>query len=223
MAGYSNATVDSLVFQAAAEPSPSQLTSDYTAITQAMYDNYTDIWSVVPTAFAFSSVFLHGVVQNPMASAEPWAMLLNTQWAHNPTNVTNPLGRHAVTFTETGLPSDTNWSVTVNDTEHSATTSSILFNESNGRYSFTVGSVAGYSATPLSGEVTVNGVNTTQAIVFNSTSTGGGGFLGLSGAQGYLLLGFLVAAVAVVVAVVVYRASRGRKKASPAPPPPGSS
>jgi hypothetical protein len=50
-------------------------------MTNAMYYNYTDIWLVVPTAFAVYSSHLQGVIQNPMASAEPFAFMFNTQWA----------------------------------------------------------------------------------------------------------------------------------------------
>jgi ABC-type transport system substrate-binding protein len=80
MAGYSNATVDSLVYMAAAESNPANLTADYTTMTQLMYNNYTDIWMVVPTSFAVYATNLHGVIINPMGSAEPYAILLNTQW-----------------------------------------------------------------------------------------------------------------------------------------------
>jgi peptide/nickel transport system substrate-binding protein len=84
MSHYANATVDGLALSAAATSSPMKLRADYATITQAMYENYTDIWLVVPKAFAFYSPFLNGVIQNPMASAEPSAMLFNTQWAKNP-------------------------------------------------------------------------------------------------------------------------------------------
>ncbi len=81
MSGYSNATMDSLVYQAAADSNSTNLTADYTTMTNLMYQNYTDIWLVVPEAVAVYSIYLHGVVQNPMASAEPFALLFNTQWA----------------------------------------------------------------------------------------------------------------------------------------------
>ena len=80
MAGYDNGTVDQLVYQAAAESNPANLTADYTTMTQYMYNNYTDIWLVVPTSFAVYTTNLHGVIINPMGSAEPYAILLNTQW-----------------------------------------------------------------------------------------------------------------------------------------------
>jgi len=80
MAGYSNATVDSLIYTAAGESNPVNLTADYTAIETAMYYNYTDIWTVVPTSFAVYTSNLHGVIINAMGSAEPYQILFNTQW-----------------------------------------------------------------------------------------------------------------------------------------------
>ncbi len=43
-------------------------------MTSLMYNDYSDIWLVVPTAFAVYTSSVHGFVQNPMASAEPFAM-----------------------------------------------------------------------------------------------------------------------------------------------------
>ncbi|HTT45744.1 MAG TPA: ABC transporter substrate-binding protein [Thermoplasmata archaeon] len=80
MSGYANASVDENITLAAAESDSATLTMEYTNITNAMYYNYTDIWLVVPTAFAVYSTNLHGVIENPMASAEPYAFLFNTQW-----------------------------------------------------------------------------------------------------------------------------------------------
>lgn len=80
MSQYANSTMDTLVYQAAAESNPANLTSDYTQMTSLMYQNYTDIWLVVPTSFAVYSTHLHGFLQNPMASAEPFAIGFNTDW-----------------------------------------------------------------------------------------------------------------------------------------------
>jgi peptide/nickel transport system substrate-binding protein len=81
MSQYNNATVNGLVYSAAADSNATNLTIDYTNMTQTMYDNYTDIWLVVPTSFAVYSNQLQGVIENPMASAEPFSLLFNTQWA----------------------------------------------------------------------------------------------------------------------------------------------
>ena len=80
MAGYANQTVDNLTYLAAAESNPVNLTADYSTITSLMYYNYTDIWMVVPTSFAVYASNVHGVIINPMGSAEPYAIQLNTQW-----------------------------------------------------------------------------------------------------------------------------------------------
>jgi peptide/nickel transport system substrate-binding protein len=80
MAGYANATVDNDTYLAASDSNPADLTSYYSNMTQLMYDNYSEIWLVVPTSFAVYSSNLQGYVQNPMASAEPFAIGFNTQW-----------------------------------------------------------------------------------------------------------------------------------------------
>ncbi len=80
MSAYANATMDNLTLQAAADHNPANLTSEYTQMTQMMYQNYTDAWLVVPTAFAVYNPSLQGIVQNPMASAEPYELTFNTQY-----------------------------------------------------------------------------------------------------------------------------------------------
>jgi peptide/nickel transport system substrate-binding protein len=81
MSGYNNATVNNLTYAAASDTNVANLTSDYTQMTQLMYNNYTDIWMVVPTAFAVFNSALNGYIQNPMASAEPYALCFNTMSA----------------------------------------------------------------------------------------------------------------------------------------------
>ncbi len=48
-----------------------------------------------------------------------------------------------VTFTETGLSAGTMWSVTLNGSLESSTTTSIVFVEVNNTYSFNVSAVSG--------------------------------------------------------------------------------
>ncbi len=78
---------------------------------------------------------------------------------------------YSVTFTETGLPSGTSWSVTLNGTAGGSTSSTIQFTEPNGTYSYTVGTVPGYTAAPPSGALTVDGANVDQGITFTSSAT----------------------------------------------------
>jgi YVTN family beta-propeller protein len=76
--------------------------------------------------------------------------------------------RYPVTFTESGLPPTTSWSVTFNSTVNSSTTTTIGFTSIDGSYSFSVGSVPGYTASPASGPLTVSGGPASQAILFTA-------------------------------------------------------
>ena len=77
---------------------------------------------------------------------------------------------YAVTFTESSLPGGAAWSVTLGGTTRSASApASIGFSEPNGTYSFTVGTVAGYTSSPSSGSVTVSGAAVTEAITFRAS------------------------------------------------------
>ena len=75
---------------------------------------------------------------------------------------------HKVTFTQSGLPAGTKFSVTFNGQTLSTTSNSVTFNNipEGGTYSYTVGSVTGYTSSPSSGSITVNG-NTNQKITFS--------------------------------------------------------
>ena len=132
-----------------------------------------------------------------------------------------PPGQYSVVFSETGLPTGTNWSVMVGSTTHTSTGSTISFAEVNGTYPYTIGAVAGYTANPASGSVKVIGTAASQSITFTSSTSSGKtnptiGFLGFSGYDGYFLL---IVIAALVVAVVVIALTR-RRKAKLAPPPP---
>lgn len=79
-------------------------------------------------------------------------------------------GYYEVTFLERGLPNGAVWQVTLGGTALSTPVSAILFPEMNGTYNFTVRELAGYSASPSSGTVTVAGAApATIWIQFNST------------------------------------------------------
>jgi len=66
-----------------------------------------------------------------------------------------PFTLYVVRFTETGLPSGTAWSVTLNGYTQTTTHATMVFYEPTGAYAFTVGAVPGYTATPSSGAVDV--------------------------------------------------------------------
>ncbi|MEM3907806.1 MAG: hypothetical protein QXZ17_13275, partial [Nitrososphaerota archaeon] len=77
---------------------------------------------------------------------------------------------YTVEFTQTGLPSGTLWSVTLNGTTESSTSTSISFSEPNGTYSYAIGSVKGFSVSLPSGTITVNGASQTVNVYFKPTS-----------------------------------------------------
>ena len=49
-----------------------------------------------------------------------------------------------VTFAESGLPSATSWSVTLNGSQHTSTTTTITFTEPNGTYNYTITGISGW-------------------------------------------------------------------------------
>ncbi len=71
-----------------------------------------------------------------------------------------------VGFVETGFPSGTTWSVTLEGTIRASSTSEIKFQEFNGSYSFSILSLIGFTMTPNSGTIIVNGSNLEVAIRF---------------------------------------------------------
>ena len=129
-----------------------------------------------------------------------------------PTTITF-MPMYPVTFTETGLPSGTNWTVTLNGTPQASTTSTIVFLEVNGSYAFSVRSVAGYNAVLTGGSVFVKGAAFRVSVPFMSTA-GVPQFLGMPADQGYALLGGIIAVV-IVVGVVVALLIRRRGKTPP--------
>jgi YVTN family beta-propeller protein len=87
----------------------------------------------------------------PVATTVPWSRVT-----------------YGVAFSETGLPSGTTWSVTLNGTENSSTSATIVASEPNGTYPFLVGHVAGYTQSLSSGNVVVSGTNVTKAVAFTA-------------------------------------------------------
>ena len=82
-----------------------------------------------------------------------------------------PVGHYNLTFTESGLSSGTPWSVTVSGSTQTSSGTAIILSEPNGTYSFSVGAVTGYTASPATGSVVVNGAATSQTIVFAPVPT----------------------------------------------------
>ena len=72
-----------------------------------------------------------------------------------------------VTFVETGLPSNTSWSISLNGAVKNSTTSAISFSEPNGTYDYSIGAVTGYTTSSAGGSVIVNGSSAQVNITFS--------------------------------------------------------
>lgn len=79
-----------------------------------------------------------------------------------------PPERFPVTFHETGLSPGTSWSVDLNGTTLSGSSTSLATTEPNGTYPFSVPAVQGHNASPSSGQVHVEGNAVTTQIAFSA-------------------------------------------------------
>jgi hypothetical protein len=98
---------------------------------------------------------------------------------------------YVVTFTESGLPTGTNWNVTVRGVTENSTTNTITFNEGNGTYGYRVGAETGFAYTKSPSLVHVLGGPASALVTFHSRS-GLPGLLLVEGSMssgGTLLLG----------------------------------
>ncbi len=120
------------------------------------------------------------------------------------------LSSYYITFTESGLPSGKSWSVTFNGTNVSATAASMKFIKGNGTYSFTVGTVSGYTASPSNGSMGVNGKNTTKTIAFSAVkkSKSTAPIFGLSPLEFYGIIGTVVVIAAIGSVIGIMKRKR---------------
>jgi len=76
---------------------------------------------------------------------------------------------YAVTFSESGLPTGTDWAVTVGSTTVSSVTPTVILYLANGSYSYDLNAVPGYRANVSSGTITVTGAPVTVKVRFSVT------------------------------------------------------
>jgi len=131
-----------------------------------------------------------------------------------------PPGKFALTFTETGLPGGSDWSVTIGaTTEYSNGGNVVSFQEANGTFSYQVGPVSGFAATPSTGSVLLSGAARNVEVTFSTTAGSASSTGGLTTLDWAILA--VVALLFVIAALVVLsRRARGR---SPPPYPPADS
>ena len=82
MSEYANSTMDNLVVTAAGEANATLASQDYAQMTQMMYQNYTNIWLVIPTQFEVYNVQLHGIYLNPEGAVNPFQFEYNQDYAY---------------------------------------------------------------------------------------------------------------------------------------------
>ena len=125
------------------------------------------------------------------------------------TQVKVTVRKYTITFSESGLPSGTSWSVTLNGTKESSTTDTISFSEPNGSYSYSVSNVTGYSVSPSLGSITVKSGSVSKPITYTviSTPTGKSSPSGISNTELYGIIGAVVV-LAVMGTVVTFLRKR---------------
>ncbi|MFG1530621.1 MAG: hypothetical protein AAFA34_05045, partial [Thermoplasmata archaeon] len=100
--------------------------------------------------------YAYRVVPTPGWSASPASGTVTVQGSGVQIGLLFARVVYSVTFTETGLPSGTNWSVVVNGTRLSTTGPSLTGSLPNGSYPYRVVGVAGYSTAEYAGTIAVN-------------------------------------------------------------------
>ncbi len=80
---------------------------------------------------------------------------------------------YTVTFSESGLPAGTDWSVALGTGAPAVGSTSTFLNltEPNGSYPFAIGGASGYAAAPSGGTVQVDGANVSEPIAFSENGT----------------------------------------------------
>jgi Thermopsin/Periplasmic copper-binding protein (NosD) len=122
---------------------------------------------------------------------------------------------YTITFTESGLPAGTTWSVTIGTVTHTSTNATITFQEPNGMYSYTIGAVSGYTASASSGTVTLSGAPTTESVTFTSSGPSTSSSSGLSTLE-WALIGIVIAIIVIALIVALVMRGRGGSKAGAA-------
>ncbi len=111
------------------------------------------------------------------------------------------------------------WTILLNGSTFGSTSAGIVVPLSNGSYAFVVGGVQGFSPTPPSDSILVNGSNVAVSVVFSADSGGGGtGTSALGGSWLEPVLVTLGVGILLVMAVAAFLQWRRSKQPSPPPP-----
>lgn len=114
-------------------------------------------------SYSFTTAAVAGYVESPAAGV---FVVAGEAFAVVVTYVATGPGSFGVTFSETGLPAGTGWSVTIGSSTKISITPSIVFALPNGAHGYSVAGVPGYDPTVDSGTVVVNGAASTVSVLF---------------------------------------------------------
>jgi thermopsin len=124
------------------------------------------VFLVINGSYTFSVVPLAGYSATPASGTLAIAGAAVSQPI-----VFSPPVTYSLVFHETGLAPGTHWNVTIGGVTRASTTTVISFALANGTYSFTIGAISGWSASPSSGRVTVQGGAVTVTVSFSPNLT----------------------------------------------------
>ncbi len=127
--------------------------------------NYFDICSNYECTSGIGNYWADWHTYGPDGYLAPY-LVTGDVWDYFPTG---PQGMFSVTFSETGLPSGTHWSVTLGGVTMSSAASTITFAEPSGSYAFQV-IASGWSASPASGTVSVTGTAYNVSVTFSEVA-----------------------------------------------------
>ena len=118
------------------------------------------------TALAFNVTPVAGYVAAPKLGT------LNVAGAAVPESIAfTPYAGFTLQFSESGLAGGTTWSVTVDSVAHTGSGTSISIAVANGSYSFSIGTVSGYTVNVSSGTLHIAGASKTFDVAFTPTSS----------------------------------------------------
>jgi len=110
---------------------------------------------------------------------------------------------YEITFTESGLPSGTSWSITLNNVTETSTNSTITFHEPYGTYSYSISLPSGYRTATSTGSITTTQSSLNIPVPVSSTAPP-------QAPTNYLL--YIIIAIVVIAAVIGVVVAMGRRK-----------
>jgi hypothetical protein len=123
---------------------------------------------------------------------------------------------YLITFTETGLPSGTNWTVILNGINQTYYTPALDFMMPNGTYQYTIGAEPGYNSSIISGIIVIHGSGYSRTVTFtqkprvNKSPSKEPLLSQLNNNRLYEIIG-AAAVTSVIAAVVIISLTRRRK------------